>query len=260
MAGLDEIFSRSIMLYGTGAFERFLRSFVAVVGLGGVGSHAAEALVRAGFGRLRVIDCDIVKPSDINRQIIALSTNIGTAKVSAAKDRLLAINPHLEIDCRHTFFHDDTASSLITADLDFVIDAIDSLHPKGELIRYCVDRGIPIISSLGAAGRTDPLQVKVSKLDETTICPLARALRRHLRSHGISTDISVVYSTERPLKIHDDFAGPVTAAPDTYARGRLRQALPSLSTVPAIFGLIAANHVILNMIGEGRLPQRPDTC
>lgn len=253
MTGLDEIFSRSIMLYGAEAFERLRRGFAAVVGLGGVGSHAAEALVRAGFGRLRVIDCDIVKPSDVNRQIIALSTstNVGTAKVLAAKDRLLAINPHLDIDCCHTFFHDDTASSLITADLDFVIDAIDSLHPKGELIRYCISRGIPIISALGAAGRTDPLQVKVSKLDETTICPLARALRRHLRSHGIPTDISVVYSTERPLKTHDDFGRPVTAVPDTYVRGRPRQALPSLPTIPAIFGLIAANHVILNVIGSG---------
>jgi tRNA A37 threonylcarbamoyladenosine dehydratase len=252
MVGLDEIFSRSIMLYGAAAFERLWRSFVAVVGLGGVGSYAAEALVRAGLGRLRVIDCDIVKPSDVNRQIIALSTNIGTAKVAAARDRLLAINPHLEIDCQHAFFHSDTASSLITADLDFVIDAIDSLHPKGELIRHCVDHGIPIISALGAAGRTDPLQVKFSNLDETTICPLARALRRHLRSHGIPTDLSVVYSTERPLKIHKDFAGAITAAQDTYARGRSRQALPSLPAVPAIFGLIAANHVILNVIGQGR--------
>ncbi|OPY81761.1 MAG: tRNA threonylcarbamoyladenosine dehydratase [Syntrophorhabdus sp. PtaU1.Bin153] len=256
MVGLDEIFSRSIMLYGAAAFERLRQSFVAVVGLGGVGSYAAEALVRAGFGRLRVIDCDIVKPSDVNRQIIALSANIGMTKVAAARDRLLAINPHLEIDCHHAFFHSDTADLLITRDLDFVIDAIDSLHPKGELIRHCVSRGIPVISALGAAGRTDPLQVKISNLDETTICPLARALRRHLRSHGIPTDISVIYSTERPLKRSDDFAGASTAAPDTYARGRPRQALPSLPTLPAIFGLIAANHVILNVIGEGRLLDR----
>jgi tRNA threonylcarbamoyladenosine dehydratase len=249
----EDLFFRNIMMYGKEGFKKLQNSFVAVAGLGGVGSSAAETLVRAGIGRLRIIDCDVIKPTDVNRQLFALSTNLEIKKVEAAKERLLSINPDLNLDCRPAFLHADTMGELITSDLDFVIDAIDSLHPKGELIRHCAAMNIPIISALGASARTDPFQIKLAKLTETTVCPLARALRRHLKSHGIEADLMVIYSTEPPLEIHADFAGEKPESPGSYIRGRQRQALPSLPAIPAIFGLIAANHTILELL---KLPKK----
>lgn len=243
VAGDANPFSRSVMLYGNDGFEHLQSSLVAVVGLGGVGSYAAEALTRAGIGKLRLIDCDVIKPSDVNRQLLALSTNIGEAKIEAARKRLLAISPGLILDCRHAFFHSDTANDLIADDLDFVIDAIDSVGPKGELIRHCIERRIPIISTMGAAGKTDPFLLKLDMLENTSVCMLARAVRRYLRSRKVSTNIPVVYSTERSIapKTQENITVEDSG---TYLRGRRRRPLPSLSTIPAMFGLIAAGYVI----------------
>jgi tRNA A37 threonylcarbamoyladenosine dehydratase len=244
------------MFYGRDGFERLRKSFVAVVGLGGVGACACEALARAGVGRLRIIDCDVVKPSDTNRQLIALSTNTGLPKVEAASERLLAINPRLEIDARNSFFHRESASGLLTPDLSFVIDAIDSLAPKGELIRHCTTEGIPVISSMGAAGRSDPAAIRIAALADTRNCRLARALRRYLHTHDVSTAVPVVYSTEQPAPASGDNGpdtGPALETSGTYLRGRPRASLPSLPTIPAIFGLFAANYVILELLkGEQR--------
>lgn len=248
----EDLFTRSIMLYGPDGFRKLRSSYVAVIGLGGVGSYAAEALVRAGIGKIRIIDCDVVKHSDINRQIIALVSTVGSTKVSAMKERLLAINPFLLADDRHDFFHIDTASELVTKGLDFVIDAIDGLNPKTELIRYCTEQGINIISCLGAGGKTDPSMVRVARLDETSVCPLARSLRQYLRRRGASTDIPVVYSTESPMRIHTDASSPPPEINETIMRGRARSPLPSLSTIPGIFGLFAANYVIMNLLGTGQ--------
>lgn len=248
MSASDDIFIRNKMLYGENGFTKLQKSFVAVVGLGGVGSHAAEALARAGIGRLRIIDCDIIKPSDVNRQSIALTTNIGMQKTEVARERLQAIHPGLKLESCQAFFHFDTAQELITPDIDFVIDAIDSLNPKGELIRHCTGLGIPIISALGAGGRTDPFQIKMAGLEDTSICPLARALRRHLRTKGISTDIPVIYSTEMPVKANNAAQEKMAETSDTYIRGRHRSPVPSLPTIPAIFGLAAANYVIVELL------------
>jgi len=248
MSAPEDIFIRNIMLYGREGFEALQKSFVVVVGLGGVGACAAEALARAGVGRLRIIDCDVIKPSDINRQLIALTTNINTPKAQAAGERLLAINPAVHLDCRQAFFHSDTAAELITPDADFVIDAIDSLNPKGELIRHCTDNKIPLISALGAGGRIDPFQLQVVKLDETAGCPLARALRRHLRSRGISTDITVIHSAEPPAASKITDPENTVDASGTYSLGRLRRAVPSIPTFPDSAGLIAANHVIFALL------------
>jgi tRNA threonylcarbamoyladenosine dehydratase len=250
----EELFSRNIMLYGRKGYERLRKNFVAVVGLGGVGSSAAEALARAGVARLRLIDCDVIKASDVNRQLIALAGNLGTPKVEAARERLLAINPGLTLDARQAFFHVETANELITPDLDFVVDAIDSLAPKAELIRHCTGRGISIVSALGAAGRTDPFRVRLARLGETSICPLARGLRRILHTKEIGTDLPVVYSTEPPVESREDGSAPVFETSGTYLRGRRRRSLPSLPTIPALFGLIAANHVILELLKDEGAP------
>jgi tRNA A37 threonylcarbamoyladenosine dehydratase len=247
----EGIFSRSIMLYGQSGFERLQKANVAVVGLGGVGSYAAEGLVRAGIGRLRIIDCDTIKATDVNRQLIALSTNIDTPKVEAAKARLLAINPGLKLDVRHAFFHFDTADELITPDLDFVVDAIDSLNPKAALIQHCTERSIKIISTLGAGCRTDPFKIRVGSLSKTTVCPLARALRRHLHSRKIKADPPVLYSIETPVtSAEEDDCAEIKESVGAYVRGRKRRALPSLSTIPGIVGLMAANFVILELLKQ----------
>jgi len=240
-----DLFVRNRMLYGEAGFARLQKSFVAVVGLGGVGSSAAEAMVRAGIGKLRIIDCDRVTASDVNRQLIALATNLNVPKVEAARDRYLQINPEVRIDARMAFFHHDTEADLITSDLAYVIDAIDSLNPKIELIRCCQGKGIPIISSMGASGRTDPCRIRIDALENTTMCPLARTMRRHLHRRQISADIPVVYSTETVRKSQALASTPTLAQTGTYLRGRNRQVLPSHPTLPAIFGLMAANHVIL---------------
>jgi tRNA A37 threonylcarbamoyladenosine dehydratase len=250
MTGSREMFARNIMLYGEDGFARLQASRVAVVGLGGVGGYAAETLVRAGLGAIRIIDCDIVKPTDVNRQIGALAVNLNEPKTRAMESRLLSINPALSVDARHAFFHRDTAADLIATDLDFVVDAIDSLNPKGELIRWCKECGIPLVSAMGAACRTDPFLVRIGPLDGTHNCPLARALRRHLRGKGVSTDVTVVYSTEQPSE--SPLAEPTLETDGTYLRGRARRSLPSLPTIPAIFGILAAHHVISSLLAGQR--------
>ena len=244
-------FIRNKMFFGLEGFQKLQESFVAVVGLGGVGSYAAEALARAGVGRLRIIDCDKVKPSDINRQLIALSTTVGMPKAQAAADRLAAINPQLRLEPVQAFFHFDTADELITGDIDFVIDAIDSLNPKGQLIKHCMEKNIPLISALGASSRTDPLQLQMTSLNKTVNCPLARALRRHLRTKGIRDDVPVIYSPEAPRQSLLPAAEPLVESTDAYIRGRLRRSLPSIPTLPGIVGLMAANYVIFELQKRG---------
>ena len=247
----NNIFLRSIMLYGKAGFERLKKANVAVVGMGGVGSYAAEALVRAGVGGLRIIDCDVIKATDVNRQLLALSTNIETPKVEAGRARLLSINPGLRLDIRHAFFHFDTADDLITPDLDFVVDAIDSLNPKAALIQHCTERNIRIISALGASCRTDPSKIRIDTLNKTEVCPLARVLRRHFRSRKIAADPPVVYSTELPVSACEADDGPENCeSTGPYVRGRKRRALPSISTLPGIIGLMAANYVIFEMLKD----------
>jgi tRNA threonylcarbamoyladenosine dehydratase len=246
-----DIFVRNLMFYGQGGFERMQQAHVAIVGIGGVGSYAAEALVRAGIGRLRIIDCDVIKASDVNRQLLALSTNLDTPKVEAARARLLAINPDLQLDAQRSFFHFDTADDLITQDLDFVVDGIDSLNPKAALIQHCTERSIRILSALGASSRSDPFAIRLSRLSQTIGCPLARALRRHLRRKKIIADPPVLYSPEPPVIARE--AEGIPQAPDSvgvYSRGRKRQALPSISTLPGIVGLMAANYVIFELLKD----------
>lgn len=249
MIAPEEYFSRSIMLYGREGFARLQKSTVLVVGLGGVGSHAAEALCRAGVGSLRIVDCDIIKPTDVNRQIIALAANTGERKVDAASARLKQINPAIRLDARYAFFHADTADELLGERCDFVLDAIDSMNPKAELLSQCVRRSLKVISALGSAGKTDPTKVRIDILKNTEVCPLARTLRRYLRGRGIATDIiPVVYSTEKPAIPREDGPTETSETSGTFIRGRARRTLPSLPTLPAIFGLVAANYIILELL------------
>ncbi|NLF39172.1 tRNA threonylcarbamoyladenosine dehydratase [bacterium] len=230
------LFERTIRLYGADAVERFARSRVVIVGIGGVGSFAAEALARTAIGQLVLIDSDVVEPSNFNRQLWAVEGNAGRDKVAAARDRLEAINPALRIDARRERCTAESVAGLLAPPPDFVVDAIDSVEHKAALVRYCIEHRFPIISCMGGAGRTDPTRVRCADISKATSCPLAKSLRRHLKEWGIVTGLPVVFSLE-------------------HARGCIpRQPLPSCAMVPAAIGLAAAAHVCAALAVGGVRP------
>jgi len=240
-------FGRTELLIGEEGLRRLGAARVALFGLGGVGSFAAEALARSGVGWLRLVDFDRVGPSNFNRQLYALRSTLGQPKVAAAAARLRDINPEIVLDLREAFFHADSAEELLAPPLDFVIDAIDSLGPKCELLAQCVERGLPVISAMGAAARTDPSALRIGDIRETEGCPLARKVRRTLRKRGITAPVPVIFSAEPPRGTFDP-AALGEAAEDYYRRGRARRVLPSMGMLPGMAGLLAANYVVRELI------------
>ena len=222
---MNDRFARTELLYGSKTLAAFARSRVAVIGIGGVGSYAAEALARSGIGSLLLVDSDTIDLSNLNRQLWALSSTVGLFKVHAAAQRLADINPDLIIDAQPVRFCSDSAESLLAPPLDFVVDAIDSVPDKIALIRYCVINGIPLISCLGAARRTDPTRIRYGDLFTPNGCPLARKLRKALNREGLAGPLPVVFSEES--------ARPVSPG----------SALPSCCAVPAAAGMAAAAYV-----------------
>jgi tRNA threonylcarbamoyladenosine dehydratase len=232
-------FRRTIDLLGQERFERLQRSFVVVIGLGGVGSHAATALIRSGVGRIRLIDFDKVTLSSLNRSAFATPADVDQPKASVLQRHLAAIYPGAQIEREERFFHEDTAEELLAGAPDFVVDAIDSFNPKVALLRFCHERDLSVLSCMAASARTDPTLLRVADISETSICPLARAVRRRLRCFGIRQGIPALYSVEPPV---DPL--PPDLADETLRRGRIRNRLPSLIVMPGIFGYAAAGHVI----------------
>lgn len=240
-------FARTIDFLGEPGFAALRRATVVVVGLGGVGSHAALALARAGIGRLRLVDFDAVAVSNLNRHAVATLADAGQPKADVMVRRLADIVPDTEATAVRAFFHRDKADEILAGPLDFVVDAIDGLNTKVTLLRCCVERGLAVVSSMGASARSDPSLVRVGPIESSSGCPLARHVRRRLRRQGVATGITVVYSTEAsrtPLPPDDEESqlGP----------GRTRNRLPSLPTLPGIFGFAAANEVIARLAGLAR--------
>ena len=236
-------FSRTELLIGEDGLRRLCAARIAVFGLGGVGSFAAEALARSGVGCLRLVDFDTVGASNFNRQLYALHSTVGLTKIAVARARLLDINPELIIDGREDFFHADSADTLLESPLDFVIDAIDSLGPKCELLAQCVTRGIPVISAMGAAARTDPFALRLGTVWDSKGCPLASKVRHHLRKRGVYAAIPAIYSTELPRTTFDPVAlGELSE--EYYHRGPQAPHHPQYGHVPGIVGLMAANYVV----------------
>jgi tRNA A37 threonylcarbamoyladenosine dehydratase len=234
-------FSRSELLLGEVALERLQASRVTVFGLGGVGSFAVEALARAGVGHLRLIDHDVVGSSNLNRQLFALRSTIGLPKAEVAAARMRDINPACDVDPRVTFIHTDTLPLLLEPRPDVVIDAIDSMTCKIALMRTAHEQGIPIITAMGAGGRTDSSQLFVGDLSETRLCPLAARVRKELRKVGITQGIRCVYSLEpadnkRP-------ANPVDIEPHR-GPGRARRPVGTISYMPGIVGLMVAEEAL----------------
>lgn len=246
-AGSSDRYGRTVDLLGPEGFARLRRARVVVVGLGGVGGHAAVALARAGVGCLRVVDFDRVTWSSLNRSAFATPANVGQPKVLALRDHLHALDPSVQVETRECFFHQDTAEEILDDSMDFLIDAIDSVTPKVALLLACHQRGLPVVSCMGASARTDPTALRVSDISETSICPLARVIRKKLRRHGVERGVLTVYSVEpgrAPLPPDED--------EDTFRRGRIRRRLPSLGMLPGIFGFAAASLVISELTRAAR--------
>jgi tRNA threonylcarbamoyladenosine dehydratase len=239
----DKRFTRLELTLGETAVTRLNNARVTIVGIGGVGGIAAETLVRSGLGHLRIIDTDTIHSTDINRQLFALDSTMGRSKVDVAKERFLDINPSLNITALHEFFHAETARRLLLPEPDFVIDAIDAVLPKVELLAFCRLHSIPVISVMGAALKTDYRNIFIADLHATTVCPLARIIRRRLGRRGIRNGITCVYSTES----RENSAPPGTTQQEfssSVSRGRPRQVLGSYGPMTNIFGILAADFVI----------------
>ncbi len=252
----DKRFLRIERMIGTDGLNRLSKCHVAVIGLGAVGSYAVEGLTRAGVGRLRLVDFDVVRPSNINRQLYALESTVGQRKCDVAQCRVKDINPHCQVETMCTFVHTDTIPTILAGPPDLIIDAIDSLGPKVELLATAMRLGIPLLSVMGAALRTDPTCVRVGPLSEVHHCPLAAKVRKKLRRHDIETNFPCVYSIESIENLPDDVIGPGdTGEPEFLSRGRDRQILGSLPTLTGIFGLTAAN-VALQLLLRDYFPGR----
>jgi tRNA A37 threonylcarbamoyladenosine dehydratase len=221
-----------------------------VVGLGAVGSYATEALARSGIGRLRLVDCDEIRPSNFNRQLYALDSTLGRPKTEVAAERVRDINPDCHIESLPLFAHADTLDTVLAGPPDLVIDAIDSVNPKVTLLAACQQRSIPIISSMGAALRRDPTKIRIGSLDHTHGCPLARQIRKRLKRQGISLQIPCIYSVEPVHNLPTKAIGTEDPTNETFIRGRPRRPLGSLPTLTGIFGLTAANTAIEILLAD----------
>jgi tRNA threonylcarbamoyladenosine dehydratase len=213
---------------------------VLIAGLGAVGSYAVEGIARLGIGNIRIADFDTISRSNINRQLFALESTIGRQKTEVANERIIDINPDCHVQVMNLFVHKDTMNKLTAGPPDLIIDAIDSLNPKIELLAFAYKNNIPVISSMGAALRTDPSKIRSGDVFDTTKCPLSRQVRKRLRNRGVGRGIDCVYSTE---SVNFTYTDPEDEheGEDLYKRGLKRRVLGSLPTIPGIFGLILAN-------------------
>jgi len=230
--------SRTALLLGEAGVNVLKKARVAVFGIGGVGGFACEALARAGVGSLLLVDDDTVSESNLNRQLIALRSTIGQPKVAVMAARIADIDPSIAVETRQCFFDETTAGSFDFSAFDYVIDAIDTVSAKVELICRAKAAGTPIVSCMGAGNKLDPTKFVVTDLAKTDTCPLARVLRQRLRKQGIQ-HLQVVYSTEPPLT-------PL----ETIQDGGRRQLPGSVSFVPSAAGLVAAGAVIRALCGK----------
>ncbi|MBX6352539.1 MAG: tRNA threonylcarbamoyladenosine dehydratase [Thermoflavifilum sp.] len=244
-------FSRTELVFGPEAIRRLGQSTVAVLGAGGVGSYAMEALARMGVGTLVLIDKDVVDVTNINRQIPALHSTIGRPKVEVMRERILQINPDCDVRAMQMFFLEETKEALFEEKPDYVIDAMDTVTAKILLIRECVTRGIPIVSSMAAANKIDPTRFRVMDLSETRMDPIAKVLRRELRKYGITRGVKTVCSTERPRRPLEAVRQTIVD-PEVEATSRVRKAkMPPGSTpyVPPVVGMILASVAIHDLLG-----------
>lgn len=233
--------SRTELLIGAAKLNQLKQAHVLVVGMGGVGSFAAEFLGRAGVGEMTIVDGDVVEPSNRNRQLPALATTHGQPKADVMGERLTAINPDLKLHVRHEFITPDTAADLLRTDFDYIVDAIDSMTPKITLIRAAKANKMKIISSMGAGGKLDPTAIRVVDIAKTYNCPFAQFIRIRLRKHGIRHGVKAVFSPEVVVK---------ESLMMTEGSPYKKSAYGTISYLPAAFGGVCASVVIRSLIRE----------
>jgi tRNA threonylcarbamoyladenosine dehydratase len=250
-------FSRMELLVGAAGMAALNNASVAVFGIGGVGGYAAEALARAGVGRLTLVDFDDICLTNINRQIHALDGTVGQPKVLAMAERCRAINPLAQIEPIKAFYQAEAADELLGRGYDYVLDCIDHITAKLHLLESAKTRGLPIISSMGAANKLDPTKIAVADLFDTQKCRLARIIRRQLRRRGIDSGVKVVFSTEEFLPLLNEKAGCAddcicpNKAEQLWSCEHRRVILGSSSYIPPLFGLTMAGEVIRTLLANG---------
>jgi tRNA A37 threonylcarbamoyladenosine dehydratase len=243
-------------MIGPDKMERLSRSFVCVVGLGAVGSYATEALARSFVGRLRLVDCDEIRPTNFNRQLYALGSTLGQPKAQVAVQRVRDINPDCLTEALPLFAHEDTLDRILDGPPTLVLDTIDSVNPKVALLSACQQRGIPVLSCMGAALRRDPTKIRVGLLEHTHGCPLARQMRKRLRRRHVDLNIPCVYSQESVGNLPATAIAPEDPSEDSLKRGRPRRPLGSLPTLTGIFGLTLAHRALEILLDTGAFPCR----
>lgn len=234
---MEEQFMRTAALLGYDGIEKLQKSRVAVFGIGGVGGYAAEALVRSGIGEIDIFDKDTVSVTNLNRQIIATWDSVGKSKVEVMKARMISINPRVKVNAHKCFYLPENADEYDFTQYDYIIDAVDTVTAKIEIIMRAEKAGVPVISCMGAGNKLDASAFEVADIYKTTMCPLARTMRRELKKRGIRK-LKVVYSREEPI-----------LATVEAEEGEVRRAIPgSVAFVPGVAGLIAAGEVIKDLV------------
>ncbi|MBR3113738.1 MAG: tRNA threonylcarbamoyladenosine dehydratase [Methanobrevibacter sp.] len=230
---MEEKFSRTEMLIGNDGMEKLKNAKVAVFGLGGVGSYVCEGLARSGVGNFILVDFDKIDESNINRQLIATEKTIGRHKVDLMKERILDINPDANVEVHREFYMADSETNIITEDLSYAVDCVDTIMAKIAVICKCDELDVPVISSMGTGNKLDPTMFEVADIFETSVCPLARIMKKDLRKRNIEK-LKVVYSKEHPINTNDCLIN----------KDRKFKVKGSVSFVPSVAGLIIAGEVI----------------
>lgn len=247
---MEHPFSRTEGLLGAEGLERLRASRVAVFGIGGVGGYVCEGLVRSGVGAFDLIDSDKIAITNLNRQIIATQKTIGRYKTEVMRERMLEINPQVEVRVHNCFFLPENADKFRFTDFDYVIDAVDTVSAKLELVMKAQESGVRIISSMGAGNKLNPGSFQVADIYETKVCPLARVMRRELKKRGV-TSLKVVYSQEEPIQMRETGAEQLSDMQDKGTKGMRRAAPGSVAYVPSVAGLMIAGEVVKDLIAAG---------
>ena len=247
---MKEQFARTQLLLGTEGLEKLAKARVAVFGVGGVGGYVVEALARSGVGAFDLIDNDTVCLSNLNRQIIATQKTIGQYKVDVMKERILSINPEAVVNARRCFYLPETADQFDFSEYSYVVDAVDTVTAKIDIILQAQKAGVPVMSSMGAGNKLDPTKFLVADIYKTSVCPLAKVMRRELKKRGVKK-LKVVYSTEEALTPMTETASGEQGSSDQTGAGQngsSRRSTPgSIAFVPSVAGLIIAGEVIKDL-------------
>lgn len=235
-------FSRTEILLGAEGVEKLKKSTVAVFGVGGVGGYVVEALVRSGIENIHIVDNDTVSLTNINRQIIATHSTIGKDKVCVMKERILDINPQAKVTEHKCFFLPETKDLFDFTQYDYVVDAVDTVAAKIQLIVQAKEAGVPIISCMGAGNKLDPSQFQIADISKTSVCPLARVMRQECKKRHIQK-VKVLFSTEKPVELHSEIQQDLKNEP-----GKKRSLPGSIAFVPSVAGLMIAGEVIKDLL------------